>query len=66
MGFSVHTVIVRSVDQVEKEAALREAILPLVPQAKFEVIGDVGHLSPLEGPSEVAQAISNFVADFPP
>ena len=59
-------VIVRSVDQVEKEAALREAILPSVPQAKFEVIGDVGHLSPLEGPSEVAQAISNFVADFPP
>jgi pimeloyl-ACP methyl ester carboxylesterase len=59
-------VIVGSVDQVEKEAALREAILPLVPQAKFEVIGDVGHLSPLEGPSEVAHAISNFVADFPP
>jgi pimeloyl-ACP methyl ester carboxylesterase len=59
-------VIVGSADQVEKEAALREAILPLLPQAKFEVIDDVGHLSPFEGPAEVAQAISNFVANYPP
>jgi pimeloyl-ACP methyl ester carboxylesterase len=54
-------VIVGSEDQVEREAALRDALLPLVPQAKFETIKGVGHLSPIEGPQEVAQAISNFL-----
>ena len=56
-------VIVGSADQVEKEAALREALLPLVPHAKFEIIEGVGHLSPLEGPDEVAKAISTFLSD---
>jgi pimeloyl-ACP methyl ester carboxylesterase len=56
-------VIVGSADQVEKEAALREALLPLVPHAKFKVIEEVGHLSPLEGPDEVAEAISDFLVD---
>jgi pimeloyl-ACP methyl ester carboxylesterase len=56
-------VIAGSADQVEKEAALREAILPLVPRAKFKTIEGVGHLSPLEGPDEVAQQISDFLAD---
>jgi pimeloyl-ACP methyl ester carboxylesterase len=55
-------VIVGSADQVEKEAALREALLPLVPHAKFETIEGVGHLLPLEAPSEVAKAISDFLA----
>ena len=57
-------VIVGSADQVEKEGALREALLPLVPHAKFETIEGVGHLSPLEGPDEVAEAISGFLADL--
>src|SRR5580704_4857912 len=56
-------VIAGSADQVEKEAALREAILPLVPHAKFKTIEGVGHLSPLEGPNEVAQQISDFLTD---
>jgi pimeloyl-ACP methyl ester carboxylesterase len=56
-------VIVGSEDQVEKEAALREALLPSVPHARFETIEGVGHLSPLEGPREVAEAISDFLAD---
>ena len=56
-------VIVGSADQVEKEAALREALLPLVPHARFQTIEGVGHLSPLEGPDEVAKAISDFLAD---
>src|SRR5271167_490550 len=59
-------VIVGSADQVEKEAALREALLPLVPHARFETIEGVGHLSPLEGPDEVAEAISDFLADLAP
>ena len=56
-------VIVGSEDQVEKEAALREAFLPLVPHAKFETIAGVGHLSPLEGSDEVAEVISDFLAE---
>src|SRR5271167_3018706 len=35
-------VIVGSVDQVEKEAALRNALLPLIPRAKFKTIDEVG------------------------
>jgi pimeloyl-ACP methyl ester carboxylesterase len=54
-------VIAGSEDQVEKEAALRAALLPLIPQATFEIIKGVGHLSPLEGPQEVARAISGFL-----
>jgi pimeloyl-ACP methyl ester carboxylesterase len=59
-------VIVGSADQVEKEAALREALLPLVPHAKFETIEGVGHLSPLEGPDEIAEAISDFLVGLAP
>ena len=59
-------VIVGSADEVEKEAALREALLPLVPHPKFVTIEGVGHLSPLEGPDEVAEAISDFLADLAP
>jgi pimeloyl-ACP methyl ester carboxylesterase len=56
-------VIVGSEHKVEKEAALREAFLPILPHTKFEIIEGVQHLSPLERPGEVAQAISDFVAD---
>jgi pimeloyl-ACP methyl ester carboxylesterase len=56
-------VIVGSEDQVEKEAALREAFLPLLPNAKFETIAGLGHLSPLEGSDEVAEVISEFIAE---
>ena len=62
-------VIVGSEDQAENEAALREAILPLTPRAKFETIEGVGHLSPLffdKGPGEAAEAISDFLADLVP
>jgi pimeloyl-ACP methyl ester carboxylesterase len=56
-------VIVGSADPIEKEAALREAILPLVPSARFKTIEGVGHLTPLEGPTEVAKAITDFLAE---
>src|SRR5271155_2247328 len=59
-------VIVGSADQVEKEAALREALLPLIPHAKFKTIEGVGHLSPLEAPDDVAAAISAFLAESAP
>jgi pimeloyl-ACP methyl ester carboxylesterase len=56
-------VIVGSADPIEKEDALREAILPLVPTARFKTIEGVGHLTPLEGPNEVVNAISDFLAE---
>src|SRR5271168_3801332 len=56
-------VIVGSADPIEKEAALREAILPLVPSALFKTIEGVGHLTPLEGPNEVVNAIADFLAE---
>jgi len=56
-------VIAGSVDPIEKEAALREAILPLVPHAYFKTIEGVGHLTPLEGPQELTQAISAFLTE---
>jgi pimeloyl-ACP methyl ester carboxylesterase len=45
---------------------LREALLPLVPRAQFKTIEGVGHLSPLEGPDEVAQVMADFLADARP
>lgn len=56
------SVIVGSADQVERESVLRQTLLAVVPQARFEVLEDVGHLSPLEAPSSVAEAISDFLA----
>jgi pimeloyl-ACP methyl ester carboxylesterase len=57
-------VIIGSADQVEQEAALRTALLPLLPHARFEVLEGVGHLSPVEGPNELAGAISDFLANL--
>jgi 3-oxoadipate enol-lactonase len=56
-------VIAGSEDQVEKEDFLRKVLLPLVPHARFKTIEGVGHLSPLEGPDDVAKVISDFLAD---
>jgi pimeloyl-ACP methyl ester carboxylesterase len=56
-------VIVGSADRVQTEAELRGTLLPLMPQARFEILEGVGHLSPLETPVSVAEAISDFLAD---
>jgi len=55
-------IIVGSADQVESEAVLRQKLLALVPRARFEILEGVGHLSPLEAPGSVADAISDFLA----
>jgi pimeloyl-ACP methyl ester carboxylesterase len=55
-------VILGAADQVEREPALRQAFAPLLPQARFEVLEGVGHLSPLEAPRSVAEAILDFLA----
>jgi len=55
-------VIVGSADQVERESVLRQTLLALVPQARFEILDGIGHLSPLEAPGSVSDAISGFLA----
>jgi pimeloyl-ACP methyl ester carboxylesterase len=47
------TVIVVDRDQVEREASLRQVFSQFMPQAKFEVLNGVGHLSPLEAPDRL-------------
>jgi 3-oxoadipate enol-lactonase len=48
------SVVVGDRDQVEHEAALRQVISPLLPQATFTTLAGIGHLSPLEAPEELA------------
>ncbi len=55
-------VVMGSADQVEREADLRETLMPLLRDARFEILEGVGHLSPLEAPRSVAEAISDFLA----
>lgn len=55
-------VIVGSADQMGSEAVLRQALLPLVPQARFEILEGIGHLPPLEAPGSLADALSDFLA----
>jgi len=55
------TVVVGDRDQVEHEAALREAFARFLPQATFRVLKGVGHLSPLEAPGQLANACAGLL-----
>lgn len=48
-------------DQVDRVETLREELLPRIAGARLHVLPGVGHLSPLEAPSQLAAAISDFV-----
>ena len=49
-------VVIGDRDRVEHESALRQAFGRFLPHATFRVLAGVGHLSPLERPSELAAA----------
>lgn len=49
-------VVIGDRDQVEHEEALREAFARFLPQATFRVLVAIGHLSPLQAPSPIADA----------
>jgi len=49
-------------DQVDNIATLQKELLPHIPHAAMHVLPDVGHLSPLEAPADVARLIAQFVA----
>jgi len=55
------TVDIGDRDQVEHEPALRKAFGRFLPQATFQVMQGIGHLSPLETPDALADACRAFV-----
>ncbi len=48
-------------DQVDRVATLQAELLPRIPHAALHVLPGLGHLTPLEGPDEVARVIARFV-----
>jgi pimeloyl-ACP methyl ester carboxylesterase len=49
-------------DQVDPTERLRQELLPHIAEARLQVLPGAGHLSMLEAPEAVAQAIGRFVA----
>ena len=56
------TVLVGSLDQVEKPERLCSIFSALVPQARFVVVEGFGHLLPLEAPEPIADACRDMAA----
>lgn len=57
-------VIAGELDKVDPVEVLQAEVLSRIPQARLHVLPDTGHLSPLESPQDVAEAIDNFVASL--
>ncbi|MBN3767607.1 alpha/beta hydrolase [Burkholderia sp. Ac-20365] len=49
-------------DQVDRIETLQAELMPRIPHATMHILPGVGHLSPLEAPSELARIIARFVA----
>jgi pimeloyl-ACP methyl ester carboxylesterase len=56
------TVIVGDADKVETESLLRRELASRIRGTEFIILPGVGHLSPLEAPSELAAAITRAVS----
>jgi pimeloyl-ACP methyl ester carboxylesterase len=62
-AIDVPTVVISGeLDQVDRIETLQAELLPRIPHAALQILPGVGHLSPLEAPTEVAQIIASFVA----
>ena len=62
-AIDVPTIVISGeLDQVDRISTLQAELLPRVPHAAMHILPGVGHLSPLEAPSEVAQIMANFLA----
>jgi pimeloyl-ACP methyl ester carboxylesterase len=57
-------VVIGDRDRVEHESALRQAFGRFLPHASFRVLAGVGHLSPLERPTELAAACLDLLASI--
>jgi pimeloyl-ACP methyl ester carboxylesterase len=55
------TVVIGDRDQVEHEPALRKTFARFLPQATFQVLQGIGHLSPLEARDALADACTAFM-----
>jgi uncharacterized protein (TIGR02246 family) len=55
-------VISGELDQVDHVATLEAELLPRIPHAAMHILPGVGHLSPLEAPTDLARLIARFVA----
>jgi pimeloyl-ACP methyl ester carboxylesterase len=58
------TVIVGDADKVETEPLLRRELASRISGTEFIVLPGVGHLSPLEAPSELAAAITKAISNM--
>src|SRR5882724_3000557 len=56
------TVIIGDADKVETEPLLRRELVPRISGTEFIVLPGVGHLSPLEAPSDLAAAITTAIS----
>ncbi|WP_434621997.1 alpha/beta fold hydrolase [Azospirillum sp. B2RO_4] len=62
-GIGIPTLIaVGDCDRVERADALRQIYGEILPAAEFRILPGVGHLSPLEAPSAVADACSDLLS----
>lgn len=57
-------ILVGDHDRQDPEEQQRREVLPLIANAKLEVINDCGHLIPIDQPSILAEAISSFVGNM--
>lgn len=61
-SIDVPTIVISGeLDQVDRAVTLRAELLPRIPQATMHILPGVGHLAPLEAPTEVARIIENFL-----
>ncbi|WP_175975720.1 alpha/beta hydrolase [Burkholderia sp. BCC1047] len=66
-SIDVPTIVISGeLDQVDRVVTLRTELLPRIPQATMHILPGVGHLAPLEAPTEVARLIEDFVAAAKP
>jgi pimeloyl-ACP methyl ester carboxylesterase len=53
-------------DKIDPIENLKRELLPRIPGAVLQVLPDVGHLSPLEAPKEVARYLETFARNIQP
>jgi 3-oxoadipate enol-lactonase len=51
-------------DKIDRVEDLKRELLPRIPGAVLEVLPDVGHLSLLEAPKEIARRLDTFAQEF--
>ncbi|WP_250471905.1 alpha/beta fold hydrolase [Caballeronia sp. GAFFF1] len=64
-SIDVPTVVISGeLDRVDRMDTLQNELLPRIPHAAMVVLPGVGHLSPLETPTDIARVIARFVGEI--